>query len=214
MPAAGTGRGRRRLRPARQRQPLRVRAPLGAETIRVFPGLALDIAAFAMQRAAGALAAEAAPASSHSGRRIRTAAPRALRNVACAEIPLAAELQSGLHFGAIVVGSRQLGHLRRARRRAVRRRTSNIPVIRRRRQPPTPASGAAGPRRGRSRQLTLAPLGVRAELPPLAPRRGRLLMAAMYSLPNRRMVEAVQMLARQLPRRCRSIPPRARRWPG
>lgn len=161
---------------------------LGAEHIEVLPGGA-DMAA-AMQRTADALAAEGRKGYVIPGG--GSNALGALGYVACAQEILAQSFESGLHFDAIVVGSGSSG-THGGLLAGLFGMNADIPVI------GIGVSRDAAEQEAlvfAEAQATLALLGVRAALPRAAVRAVGGYWQPKYSLPNRRMVEAVQMLAR------------------
>jgi D-cysteine desulfhydrase len=161
---------------------------LGAETIEVLPG-GSDMGA-AMQRCADALAGEGRKGYVIPGG--GSNALGALGYVACAQEILAQSFESGTRFDAIVVGSGSSG-THGGLVAGLFGMNAPIPVIgigvsrdAEQQEPLVHAEACA----------TLALLGVRAELPRDAVRSVGGYWQPKYSLPNRRMVEAVQMLAR------------------
>jgi D-cysteine desulfhydrase len=161
---------------------------MGAEAIEVVPG-GSDMAA-AMQRHAEALAAVDRKAYIIPGG--GSNALGALGYVACAQEILAQSFESGLHFDAIVVGSGSSG-THGGLVAGLFGMNVAIPVI------------GIGVSRDAAQQeplvhaeaqAALALLGVHAPLPRSAVRAVGGYWQPKYSLPNARMVEAVQMLAR------------------
>jgi D-cysteine desulfhydrase len=161
---------------------------MGAETIDVFPG-GTDMAA-AMQRTADALAAEGRKGYIIPGG--GSNALGALGYVACALEILAQSFESGVHYDCIVVGSGSSG-THGGLVAGLWGANAQIPVI------------GIGVSRDPNLQeplvyeealATAALLGLRGELPRAAVRSIGGYWQPKYSLPNRRMVEAVQMLAR------------------
>ena len=161
---------------------------MGAETIDVFPG-GTDMAA-AMQRTADALAAEGRKGYIIPGG--GSNALGALGYVACALEILAQSFESGVHYDCIVVGSGSSG-THGGLVAGLWGANAQIPVI------------GIGVSRDPDLQeplvykealATAALLGLRGELPRVAVRSIGGYWQPKYSLPNRRMVEAVQMLAR------------------
>ena len=161
---------------------------MGAETIEVFPG-GTDMAA-AMQRAAAALAAAGRKAYVIPGG--GSNALGALGYVACAQEILAQSFESGLHFDAIVVGSGSSG-THGGLLAGLFGMNVDIPVIgigvSRDAEQQEPLVHAEA-------QAALTLLGVKTPLPRSAVRSVGGYWQPKYSLPNARMVEAVQMLAR------------------
>jgi D-cysteine desulfhydrase len=161
---------------------------MGAETIDVFPG-GTDMAA-AMQRTADALAAEGRKGYIIPGG--GSNALGALGYVACALEILAQSFESGVHYDCIVVGSGSSG-THGGLVAGLWGANAQIPVI------------GIGVSRDPNLQeplvyeealATAALLGLRGELPRAAVRSIGGYWQPKYSLPNRPMVEAVQMLAR------------------
>jgi D-cysteine desulfhydrase len=116
----------------------------------------------------------------------------ALGYVACAQEILAQSFESGIHFDAIVVGSGSSG-THGGLVAGLFGMNADIPVI------GIGVSRDAAeqePLVHAEAQATLALLGVRTELPRGLVRSVGGYWQPKYSLPNRRMVEAVQMLAR------------------
>ena len=162
---------------------------MGAETMEVLPGGA-DMAA-AMQRCADALAAEGRKGYIIPGG--GSNALGALGYVACALEILAQSFESGTHFDAIVVGSGSSG-THGGLVAGLFGANAQIPVIGIgvSRDPQNSRSRSSGARRrprpscsgcaARSRASAVRSIGGYWQ--------------PKYSLPNRRMVEAVQMLAR------------------
>jgi D-cysteine desulfhydrase len=161
---------------------------MGAETIDVFRG-GTDMTA-AMQRTADALAAEGRKGYIIPGG--GSNALGALGYVACALEILAQSFESGVHFDCIVVGSGSSG-THGGLVAGLWGANAQIPVI------------GIGVSRDPELQeplvykealATAELLGLRGELPRGAVRSIGGYWQPKYSLPNRRMVEAVQMLAR------------------
>ena len=161
---------------------------MGAETIDVFPG-GTDMTA-AMQRTADALAAEGRKGYIIPGG--GSNALGALGYVACALEILAQSFESGVHYDCIVVGSGSSG-THGGLVAGLWGANAQIPVI------------GIGVSRDPDLQeplvykealATAELLGLRGELPRGAVRSIGGYWQPKYSLPNRRMVEAVQMLAR------------------
>ncbi len=161
---------------------------MGAETIEVLPGGA-DMAA-AMQRCADALATEGRKGYIIPGG--GSNALGALGYVACALEILAQSFESGIHFDAIVVGSGSSG-THGGLVAGLFGANAPIPVI------------GIGVSRDPEQQeplvyrealATAELLGLRGELPREAVRCIGGYWQPKYSLPNRPMVEAVQLLAR------------------
>jgi len=161
---------------------------MGAETIEVLPGGA-DMAG-AMQRCAEALAGEGRKGYVIPGG--GSNALGALGYVACALEILAQSFESGIHFDAIVVGSGSSG-THGGLVAGLWGANAPIPVI---------GIGVSRdpdqqePLVWREAQATAELLGLRGELPREAVRCIGGYWQPQYSLPNRAMVEAVQMLAR------------------
>ncbi len=161
---------------------------LGAETIEVLPGGA-DMTA-AMQRCADALEREGRKGYIIPGG--GSNALGALGYVACALEILAQSFESGIHFDAIVVGSGSSG-THGGLVAGLWGANAQIPVI---------GIGVSRdpaeqePLVWREAQATAELLGLRGEIPREAVRSIGGYWQPKYSLPNRRMVEAVQMLAR------------------
>jgi D-cysteine desulfhydrase len=161
---------------------------MGAETMEVLPGGA-DMAA-AMQRCADALATEGRKGYIIPGG--GSNALGALGYVACALEILAQGFESGTHFDAIVVGSGSSG-THGGLVAGLWGANAQIPVI---------GVGVSRdpeqqePLVWREAQATAELLGLRGEIPRSAVRSIGGYWQPKYSLPNRRMVEAVQMLAR------------------
>ena len=161
---------------------------IGAESIEVLPGGAGMAAA--MQRCASALAGEG-----RKGYVIPGGGSNALGGlgyVACAQEILAQSFDSGVHFDAIVVGSGSSG-THGGLVAGLFGANAALPVIGigvsrdpEQQEPLVHAEAAA----------TAELLGLRAEVPRAAVRCVGGYWQPKYSLPNRRMVEAVQLLAR------------------
>jgi D-cysteine desulfhydrase len=161
---------------------------LGAESIEVLAGGA-DMAA-AMQRCADALAREGRKGYIIPGG--GSNALGALGYVACAQEILAQSFDSGIRFDAIVVGSGSSG-THGGLVAGLFGANARIPVIGIgvSRDP-----GEQEPLVWREAQATAELLGLRGEIPREAVRCIGGYWQPKYSLPNRRMVEAVQLLAR------------------
>jgi len=161
---------------------------MGAETIEVLPGGADMLAA--MKRAADALASVGRKGYIIPGG--GSNALGALGYVACALEILAQSFESGIHFDAIVVGSGSSG-THGGLVAGLWGANARIPVIGIgvSRDP-----GEQAPLVWRAAQATAELLGLRGDVPREAVRSIGGYWQPKYSLPNRRMVEAVQMLAR------------------
>ena len=161
---------------------------MGAETMEVLPG-GSDMAA-AMQRCAEALAREGRKGYIIPGG--GSNALGALGYVACALEILAQSFETGLHFDCIVVGSGSSG-THGGLVAGLFGANAPIPVIGIgvSRDP-----GEQEPLVWREAQATAELLGLRGEIARDAVRSIGGYWQPKYSLPNRRMVEAVQMLAR------------------
>jgi D-cysteine desulfhydrase len=161
---------------------------MGAEAIEVFPGGA-DMTA-AMKRCADGLAREGRKGYVIPGG--GSNALGALGYVACALEILAQSFESGIHFDCIVVGSGSSG-THGGLVAGLYGADAQVPVI---------GIGVSRdpaeqePLVWREAQATAELLGLRGEIPRDAVRSVGGYWQPKYSLPNRRMVEAVQMLAR------------------